>query len=60
MLSSQKREQSERLTMGLTKTDYRLSLMPRVSEVLLRNGLGKINVARTTAVLEPIATTGET
>jgi hypothetical protein len=46
--------------MGLTKTDYRLSLTPKVSEVLLRNGLGKINVARATAVLEPIATTGET
>ena len=57
---SPKREQSERSTMGLTKTDYRLKLTPSVSEVLLRNGLGKINVARTTAVLEPIVTIGET
>jgi hypothetical protein len=44
--------------MGLTKTDYRLKLTPEKSEVLLRNGLGKIVVAKTTAKLDPFVRIG--
>jgi len=44
---------------GLKKTDYRLTVSPKKSAVLLSNGLGRIVVASTSAELEPIATTGE-
>ena len=45
--------------MGLTKTDYKLIFMHEKSEVLLKNGLGKIVVAKTTARLDPFVRIGE-
>jgi hypothetical protein len=59
MPSSKTKKQNERYQMGFTKTDVLLKHTPKKSEVLLRNGLGKIFVAKTTASVEAIATTEE-
>jgi hypothetical protein len=57
MQSLKKKAQKERFRMGLTKIDLKLKHTPAVSEVLLKNGLGKMSVVKTIAVVEPSATT---
>jgi hypothetical protein len=42
--------------MGFTKTEVRLKHTPKISEVILKNGLGRMCVVKTIAVVEPIAT----